>query len=388
MAEVVGTVSAITSLVTLALQSSITLYKTVQSLQSRDKVIRELRQEVEALQAVLQALEESIYSFEVNLKALTHPLMRCNNACNEFNTLIMKCTPNSTRERSSKRDWLRMKYMGEDITGFKDMLASYKSTISLALAYANLRTTKTTRGVLEECKELIKNTKCDLENHFHEIRERLQTASAQGPVVSGIDTAELQLMEKEKNSTQKSLEICEQFYSLIDYLLGEVAHSLSPFDHTSSYFNPNVSSLINAEGINSTYKEITSWKLRLLQHLHGVDWIVQGQQRSIPRLNNEPEPEVQNFREELSGTESLPNFCKQVEEEAKQQRTHYFEDVSTGDNSRQAIVTTLDDLISAKRIKSGNNSYQALGRMADESIQSFFNSAMPNDGSNDQGEQE
>jgi hypothetical protein len=210
-------------------------------------------------------------------------------------------------------------------------------------------------------------------------------------VISGIDTAEIQLMEDEKNSTQKSLEICEQFLSLIDQsrpsLLGEVAHSSRPFDHTSS-FNPNVSWLINAEGLNSTYKEMTSWKLRLLQHLHEIGRIVQAQQRYLPRLNDEQESEEQNFREELSGTESLLNFCKQVEEEAKQPRTHYFEDVSTGDNSRQAIVTTLEDLISAKRIRSGDNSYQALGRMADESIQSFFNSAMPNDKPKDEVNQE
>ena len=138
MAEVVGTVSAITSLVTLALQSSITLYQTVQSLQSRDKVVRELRQELEALQGVLQTLNESICNFEVDLTTLEQPLTRCNNACAEFNALIKKCTSHSTEERSSKRDWLRLRYMGEDITGFKDMLASYKSTISIALAYANL----------------------------------------------------------------------------------------------------------------------------------------------------------------------------------------------------------------------------------------------------------
>lgn len=89
MAEVVGTVSAIASLVTLALQSSIALYQTVQSLQSRDKVIRELRQELEALQSVLQALDESICNFEVDLTALKQPLMRCNNACGEFNALII-----------------------------------------------------------------------------------------------------------------------------------------------------------------------------------------------------------------------------------------------------------------------------------------------------------
>lgn len=138
MAEVVGTVSAIASLATLALQSSITLYQTLQSLQSRDKVIRELRQELEALHGVLQALDESLGNFEFDLTALKQPLMRCNNACGEFNALIMKCTSHSIEGQSSKRDWLRLRYMGKDITGFKDMLASYKSTISIALAYANL----------------------------------------------------------------------------------------------------------------------------------------------------------------------------------------------------------------------------------------------------------
>lgn len=245
---------------------------------------------------------------------------------------------------------------------------------------------------MEEYKELLKNTKCDLENHLQDIRERLQSASAQGPVVSGIDATELQLMEEEKDSTQRSLEICEQFFSLINQsrpsLLGEVAHSSSPSDQMPLFFNPTVSSLINAEGLNSTSKEIMSWKLRLLQHLHGVDRIVQGQQHSIPRLRNEPESEEQNFKEELNGTEALLNFCKQVEEEAKQQRTHLFEDVSTGDNSRQAIVTTFEDLISAKRIKSGSHSYQALGRMADETIQSFFNGALPSDESKGQVDQE
>ncbi|PYH88799.1 hypothetical protein BO71DRAFT_403570 [Aspergillus ellipticus CBS 707.79] len=105
----------------------------------------------------------------------------------------------------------------------------------------------------------------------------------------------------------------------------------------------------------------------LLQHLQGVD---------------------QNFREELGGTEPLLNFCKQVEEEAKQQQTHFSEDVSTGDNSRQAIVTTFEDLISAKRIKSGNNLSEALCSVADQSIQSFFNAALLKDESSGRIDQE
>ncbi|KAJ9481090.1 hypothetical protein VN97_g12416 [Penicillium thymicola] len=391
MAEVVGTASAITSFVALALQSSIVLYQTIQSLQSRDKEIRELRHELEALQGVLLALDESIDNLDGELASLEQPLMRCKSACEEFNTLIRGCTTHSTEDHGSRRDWLKLRYMGEDISGFKNMLAGYKSTISIALAYANLRTTKTTRVVLEQYKDLIENTKCDLESHLRDIRTRLQTACAQGPVISGVDTAELQMMEDEKNSTQKSLDICEQFLTLIDQsrpsLLGDVERSSGSFDYMSSSVAPNLSWLINAEGLNSAHKEVTSWKLRLLQHLHGVGQNMRGQKRYLPSLDNEKTSEEQSFREELSGTETLLAFCKQAEEDANRPRTHFFEDVSTGDNSRQAIVTTLEDLISAKRIKSGNNSYQALGRMADESIQSFFSRPEPSASSNDKDKQ-
>ena len=138
MAEVIGIASAITGFVTLALQSSMVLYQTIQSLHSRDKMFYELRSELDSLQGVLIALEESIANITINLTSLQQPLIRCKNAYEEFNALIIRCTPYSTEERSSRRDWLKLRYMGEDISGFKNMLSRYKSTISIALTYANL----------------------------------------------------------------------------------------------------------------------------------------------------------------------------------------------------------------------------------------------------------
>ncbi|KAJ5527004.1 hypothetical protein N7513_011163 [Penicillium frequentans] len=396
MAEVVGTASAIATFVTLALQSSIVLYQTVQSLQSRDKVIRELRQELEALQGVLQALQESTSNLDADLASLEQPLKRCKNACEDFNALIRRCTSHSTEERSSRRDWVKLRYMGEDISGFKNMLAGYKSTISIALAYANLRTTKTTRLVLEQYKELIENTKCDLESHLDDIRARLQSACSQGTMVSGAGTAEIQMMEDEKTSTQKSLDICEQLLGFIDQarpsLLGDVGQSSRPFSQTPFSVAPSLSWLINAEGLNSAQKEVTSWSIRLLQHMYGVGQNIEGQQqqqqqRYLPSLADEQTSAEQEFREELSGTEDLLAFLKRAEEEANRPRTHYFEEISTGDNSRQAIVTTFEDLISAKRVKSGDRSHQALGSMSNESIQFFFRDAEPGASSDDQTKQ-
>lgn len=235
--------------------------------------------------------------------------------------------------------------------------------------------------MLEEYKDLIENTKCDLENHLHDIRTRLLNTSSQRHSELHLQDRDLQVMEDEKNSTQKSLEICEKFLALIDQskpqLLGVDEQSSRISDHTSlptvmtSRVAPNMPFLINSEGLFSAQKELTTWKLKLLQHLIGIDGNVQRQQRYLPGVENELHPEEENYQEEMSGTEALLGLCQKAEGEANQ-RTHFFEDVSTGNNSRQAIVTTLDDLISAKRIKSGDSSFQALGKMSDESIQSFF----------------
>jgi hypothetical protein len=82
--------------------------------------------------------------------------------------------------------------------------------------------------------------------------------------------------------------------------------------------------------------------------------------------------EQQTFQDEAMGTEDSLKFCRQVEEEAGQRHTNYYEDITTGDDSRVAVVTTFRDLISAKRIKSGNRSKLALGQMSNSSIQSIF----------------
>ncbi|KAF9883068.1 hypothetical protein FE257_004125 [Aspergillus nanangensis] len=375
MAEVIGAASGITTFVTVAIQSSFVLYQTVRSLQSRDRMVRDLRAELQDLLEVLETLKESIGNLGVDLTALQQPLTRCSNACGEFDVLIRECIQHSTEERTSRRDWLKLKYMGQDISGFKNMLAGYKSTIIIALAYANLRTTEATKGVFQEYKELIENTKCDLENHLQDIHAKL-LSSSESSMTPEINAAELQQMEEEKRSTQKSLDICQQFLAFLSQtrssLLGELELASKDSDQAYLTATPNISWLINAEGLNSTHKEVTSWRLRLLQHLYGFGKNVQASPLHFPPPNNGQSSEKQSFQEEYKDTEALLAFCQQAEEDANKPGTHHFEDITTGDDSRQVIATTLNDLISAKRIKAGNQSYQALGQMSNESIQAIF----------------
>jgi len=140
MAEPIGLASGMLALAGFAFQASITLYQTLQSFQFHPKQLRDLKEELDALSGVLQSLTETVSATTtgVDLSALNLPLLRCGKACKEFEKEIVKCSSRSGGSRTSFRDWAKLRYMGENIDGFRQLLSGYKSTINIALTDANL----------------------------------------------------------------------------------------------------------------------------------------------------------------------------------------------------------------------------------------------------------
>lgn len=139
MAEPISLASGLLALANFAFHSSITLYNTIQSFQSHPKRVRDLTEELEALSGVLGPLSETVgAATDVDLSTLDLPLLRCGNACKEFEQELLKCSSRSGSSRTSFRDWAKLTYMGDDIDGFRRLLAGYKLTICIALTDANL----------------------------------------------------------------------------------------------------------------------------------------------------------------------------------------------------------------------------------------------------------
>jgi hypothetical protein len=135
----ISVASGALGLVTFAFQSSIELYKTIQSCQLQPKHVRDLKEDLEALSWVLGSLSETVsVTTEINLSGLDLPLLRCGNLCKEFEQEIMKCLSRSGGSQTTFRDWAKLRYMGNDIDGFRQLLAGYKSTINIALTDTNL----------------------------------------------------------------------------------------------------------------------------------------------------------------------------------------------------------------------------------------------------------
>lgn len=139
MSDPLSVAAGVVGLATVALSSSIKLYTMIRSLQSQNKKARALKNELTELNAVLQSLLETIQAHpDINFCALTIPLERCASACDEYAIVIGRCTAHSSATKSSVRDWLTQKYLQGDVDDFHAMISTYKSTINIALANANL----------------------------------------------------------------------------------------------------------------------------------------------------------------------------------------------------------------------------------------------------------
>jgi hypothetical protein len=99
MGEPISLASGLLTLATFALQSSVTLYDTIKCFQSHLKRVCDLQEELEALSEVLGPLTDIVNAnTDSDLGALKLPLLRCGNACKEFERELLKCSSRSSAD--------------------------------------------------------------------------------------------------------------------------------------------------------------------------------------------------------------------------------------------------------------------------------------------------
>ncbi|KAJ6159385.1 hypothetical protein N7497_003922 [Penicillium chrysogenum] len=144
------------------------------------------------------------------------------------------------------------------------MLASYKSTIIITLTNANLRQSSNAVNSLESYKEMIETTTNNLESHLESIDEKLENIIAKNTRGTNTDAREIQLIEEERLSTQKCLEICAQLSSHIDQIqqLRKARDS-----STNSSSSSNVPERVTNEGLQECKNSLINTAAKLEDHL-------------------------------------------------------------------------------------------------------------------------
>ncbi|KAE9367305.1 hypothetical protein N431DRAFT_348649 [Stipitochalara longipes BDJ] len=355
MAEPIGLASGLIALTGFAFQASITLYQTVQSIQFHPKQIRDLKDELEALGGVLGSLTETASATtDVDLSALDLPLLRCGNACRDFEQEILKCSSRSGSSRTSFRDWAKLRYMGDNIDGFRQLLSGYKSTINIALTDANLRKSTVTLEGLEIYKDQLNTATVDLEAHLQSIDEKLESIFSRTVTESASDAAELRLIKEERMSAQKCLQICAQLSEHIDQI------QLTPEPPET------VPEKYTAEGLQECKNSLNLTTAKLESYMKDrMDRLVTKSKTIM--TSEEDFADLVKLQEEWETTRQSREIFAKAEMHLKQ-NISTIENYATGD-AIQFMVSTDGNIIHGKNRGVGWRTRQVGGHLSDLSLQ-------------------
>lgn len=236
------------------------------------------------------------------------------------------------------------------------------------------RTAAVTANVLKEYKDMIDNATSDLEEHLREIDNKLHIISSQATRSFNEDVTERQQMQEERDSIQQCLDICAQVSAHIDQVQPNAFRNIStPSD---LYQGPVVTHgshvsarLVTANALKECKGSLTNTTTQLQAHFRDINHRLQNFSSQPHMTTNQQATEQETIREEMDSIKQCLAICAQASEQANQDRSNIFEDVSMAEDGHQVIVATLGDLISARRVTAGARSTQWLGQMSDASLQ-------------------
>lgn len=236
------------------------------------------------------------------------------------------------------------------------------------------RTSAMTTSVLKEYKEMITNTTVDLEEHLQEINDRLKAFAPPGLTLSVECAAEQRQIQEERDSTQQCLKICAQVVTHIDQLQPTVFENISTSPgayqaHTTKLEGHSSAKLFTADTFKICKEKLSDANTKLESHLQDINSRLRNLALPGPRSSNEQAAEQEKIQEELDSIKQCLAICAQASMQANKERTNVFEDISTADDGHQVLVSTIGDLISARRVTAGARSRQWLGQMSDDSLQ-------------------
>jgi Fungal N-terminal domain of STAND proteins len=219
---------------------------------------------------------------------------------------------------------------------------------------------------------MISDTTNDLEEHLQKIDNRLKILSSHRGPVSDEDSQDRERVQVEKNSTEQCLAICAQVSAQVSQFRPNVMEDVSTGDNVHTKIISTVGGLFSAKHVTANALQLledklTATTLDLEAHLRAVDRRL----HTLPLAESssvEGNLEQQRIQKEKESVEQCLGICAEASQQADHARTNVFEDISVAEDGHQVLVSTVGDLITAKRVTAGPRSAQWIGQMSDDSL--------------------
>ncbi|KAJ5283468.1 hypothetical protein N7497_003755 [Penicillium chrysogenum] len=351
MADPLSVTASVLAVITAAVQSTRSLCETIKRFKDRNKTLRRLQDELEDLGKILDSLIHVINAEASILALLQGPIDRCSQVCREFEQSMQVFNKKSN---TGFRDWTKMEFMRGDINEFIDVIAGYKSTISIGLGTITMHTSKVSLQVLQEYNEMIQDTVYNLEVHLQRIDEKMARFAPDNSKTSDL-TVDL---KDEKEMTKQCIRICEDARSYIESLT-----------HQESSLLQEAPQNADEDVIQKSFEAQLLTRQALVRNQESFADITGHLRKRLESLvlNRDPTDDRLRLQDDINISKQCLEICNLASNASCQKIYRIGEVVADGD-SDQVVVTTLADLFDIKKAISRDSSAQLVGSMTEEAL--------------------
>lgn len=207
---------------------------------------------------------------------------------------------------------------------------------------------------------MISDTTSDLTAHLEDLQDKIDRLKA-GDTTAVDDVAvEWQALLDEKASTQQGIDMCAQLSAQI------VRAASASTEHTQFSGRPSAHKHINT-GLNEAGRSIQSLVARLQTH----EALISSQLEAMSLKEALTEPVAAQLARLQQTKDSVSQCIKIVSEagEIAKERSNVFEDLTLADNSYAFSVSTVNELVTARRLNLDGRSRHFGGQVTDETVQ-------------------
>ena len=224
------------------------------------------------------------------------------------------------------------------------------------LTSSSSRIAAVTPKALESYRTMAADTKVDLQQHLQDVEAKVDAISTKGRCKA--EGADWQAILDEKECTEKGLEICRQFSAEVDRL------GVSAAPQTPGFITI---------GIGATERAVQPMIAQLYEQEESIDSMIESRLDAM-KSSQSSSAEERDELERLRAVKQSINQCIQIMSEtgsvgAETERRNVFEDITLEERSYSFTVSTVGDLVTARRIRLSGGSYNIGGQLSDESFQ-------------------
>ena len=216
---------------------------------------------------------------------------------------------------------------------------------------------------LESYKNMIESTTDDLEAHLESINENLEKLVGKNASGSSTDAGELQLMEEERLSTQKCLEICQQLSNHIAQLQRSPKTGKGSAESVETCSVPE---RVTNEGLQECKESLFNTAAKLENHLKILMERIMTKSKTVTTTEEDIE-DLRRLQEEWETTRQCMHICSKAGTRLDE-NSSTIENYATGD-AIQFMVSTNEKVIHGKNRGLGWRTRQVGGHLSDASLQ-------------------